>query len=106
MLLLLADDVRSMAFVAWQNRVRNDLLHYCKHVEAMDVIMPRNVCRNALLQVARKLDGPVVVQKGSADAISDGEQTIACTREGSPRRAGGQVPNLQGCCVCAIACNM
>lgn len=33
----------------------------------------------------------MVVQKGSADTISDGKHTIACTREGSPRRAGGQV---------------
>ena len=44
-----------------------------------------------MIQVARKLGGPVVVQKGSADSISDGTHTIACTWEGSPRRAGGQV---------------
>lgn len=50
----------------------------------------------ALPEVARKLGGPVVVQKGSADSISDGKQTIACTREGSPRRAGGQGDVLSG----------
>jgi len=46
--------------------------------------------------VVKQLGGPVVVQKGSADTISDGKHTIACSREGSPRRAGGQV----GCLDC------
>ena len=47
--------------------------------------------RYLVLQVVRKLNGPTLVQKGSADNICDGRTTLACTREGSPRRAGGQV---------------
>ena len=42
------------------------------------------------LQVVQKLDGPVVVQKGSTDNISDGVAAAACSLQGSLRRAGGQ----------------
>ncbi len=53
--------------------------------------------RRVAAQVARKLGGPVVVQKGAADAISNGRQNITCTLEGSPRRAGGQVRPPASC---------
>ena len=46
---------------------------------------------SSTLQVAAKYDGPIIVQKGLHDAISDGKQTIVCKADGSPRRAGGQV---------------
>lgn len=42
-------------------------------------------------QIAKKLDGPLLVQKGAKDGISDGTQTIYCEGNGSKRRAGGQV---------------
>ena len=42
-------------------------------------------------QIAKKLDGPLLVQKGAKDGISDGSQTIYCEGHGSKRRAGGQV---------------
>ena len=46
------------------------------------------------MQVAGRYDGPLVVQKGKYDSISDGQRTIVCRQEGSPRRAGGQVRPL------------
>lgn len=42
------------------------------------------------VQVARLYGGPLLVQKGKYDSISDGQRTIVCREEGSPRRAGGQ----------------
>lgn len=45
-------------------------------------------------QIAKKLNGPVLVQKGAKDGISDGSQTIYCEGNGSKRRAGGQVCNV------------
>lgn len=42
------------------------------------------------VQVTRLYDGPLVVQKSKYDSISDGQRTIVCRHEGSPRRAGGQ----------------
>ena len=42
-------------------------------------------------QIAKKLNGPLLVQKGAKDGISDGSQTIYCEGNGSKRRAGGQV---------------
>ena len=42
-------------------------------------------------QIAKKLNGPLLVQKGAKDGISDGNQTIYCEGNGSKRRAGGQV---------------
>lgn len=41
--------------------------------------------------LACSLEGPVVVRKGGADAVGDGQQVLVCDEEGSPRRAGGQV---------------
>ncbi len=41
--------------------------------------------------MAARYDGPVIVQKGPHDAMSDGKQTVVCKVDGSPRRAGGQV---------------
>ena len=54
-------------------------------------------CRqDQLEQIAKKLEGPLVVQKGAKDGISDGQTTIYCEGGGSKRRAGGQVcPALQ-----------
>lgn len=49
---------------------------------------------DALEEVARRLQGPVVVRKGSVDRISDGRQTIVCKEEGSHRRAGGQASDV------------
>ena len=40
--------------------------------------------------MVQKLAGPVVVQKGGADSICDGGATVACSLQGSLRRAGGQ----------------
>ena len=53
-------------------------------------------------QIAKKLEGPLLVQKGAKDGISDGSQTIYCEGNGSKRRAGGQVcrmanTHLLGC---------
>lgn len=42
-------------------------------------------------KIASKLEGPVVVQKGARDGITDGKTTIYCEGGGSKRRAGGQV---------------
>ena len=47
--------------------------------------------QDQLEQITKKLEGPVVVQKGARDGISDGQQTIYCEGNGSKRRAGGQV---------------
>ena len=42
-------------------------------------------------QVAARYDGPIIVQKGPHDAMSDGKHSVVCNVDGSPRRAGGQV---------------
>jgi hypothetical protein len=47
-----------------------------------------------------RLDGPVVVRKGAADAVGDGRQVVLCEEEGSPRRAGGQVRPAVLICPC------
>ena len=47
--------------------------------------------QDQLEQIAKKLEGPLVVQKGAKDGISNGKQTIYCEGNGSKRRAGGQV---------------
>lgn len=76
------------------------------HIEHMQYwsvyVRWRDTDRSPVMQVAARLGGPTVVQKGSQDAISDGAQTIYCTTEGSPRRAGGQV----GCGFSMKACNV
>ena len=46
---------------------------------------------NQVQEIAAMLDGPTIVQKGSADAITNGHSTIHCEGYGSKRRSGGQV---------------
>ena len=46
---------------------------------------------NQVQEIAAMLDGPTIVQKGSADAITNGHSTIHCKGYGSKRRSGGQV---------------
>lgn len=44
----------------------------------------------ALQRICQRLEGPVVVRKGAADAVAYGRQVVMSQEEGSPRRAGGQ----------------
>ncbi len=65
--------------------------------------------QDQLEQIAKKLEGPLVVQKGAKDGISDGTTTIYCEGGGSKRRAGGQVcpasaPPLAPLQHCSIFC--
>jgi ATP-dependent NAD(P)H-hydrate dehydratase len=69
---------------------------YARLADAVGIEVDEEDPTAQLEEVVRKLGGPVVVQKGSADTISDGRHTIACTREGSPRRAGGHGDVLSG----------
>lgn len=56
----------------------------------------REAPEDALLEVTKALDGPVVVRKGAEDRICDGQRIISNGEAGSMRRAGGQVPYLSG----------
>ncbi|CAL8069827.1 unnamed protein product [Calicophoron daubneyi] len=51
---------------------------------------------NATELLAKTLDGVTIVRKGPKDLISNGETTIFCGEEGSPRRCGGQGDLLSG----------
>ena len=44
-----------------------------------------------LMEIAKALDGPVIVRKGAKDAICDGKRSLFNGEAGSKRRAGGQV---------------
>lgn len=46
--------------------------------------------------LAKALCGVTVVRKGPFDIISNGEMTVVCEEEGSPRRCGGQGDLLSG----------
>jgi ATP-dependent NAD(P)H-hydrate dehydratase len=58
---------------------------------------------DALKQVAFALNGPIIVQKGSYDVISNGHVTLVCSEQGSLRRAGGQGDVLSGTIATYIA---
>jgi ATP-dependent NAD(P)H-hydrate dehydratase len=58
---------------------------------------------NALENVTKSLNGPIIVQKGSSDVISDGNLTLHCSEQGSLRRAGGQGDVLSGTIATYIA---
>ncbi|KAK3099405.1 hypothetical protein FSP39_003890 [Pinctada imbricata] len=49
-----------------------------------------------LTKVCRELGNVTIVQKGEVDIISDGENVLVCSNEGSPRRCGGQGDLLSG----------
>lgn len=46
--------------------------------------------------LSRKMGNVTIVQKGEDDIISDGDNALVCTAEGSPRRCGGQGDLLSG----------
>ncbi|XP_006884014.1 PREDICTED: ATP-dependent (S)-NAD(P)H-hydrate dehydratase [Elephantulus edwardii] len=50
----------------------------------------------AVLRLSQALGNLTVVQKGERDVISDGEQVLVCSQEGSSRRCGGQGDLLSG----------
>lgn len=50
----------------------------------------------AVLRLSQALGNVTVVQKGEQDMISDGEQVLVCSQEGSGRRCGGQGDLLSG----------
>ncbi|XP_015106569.1 ATP-dependent (S)-NAD(P)H-hydrate dehydratase isoform X5 [Vicugna pacos] len=52
--------------------------------------------RGAVLRLSQALGNVTVVQKGERDVISDGEQVLECSQEGSGRRCGGQGDLLSG----------
>ncbi|XP_036687118.1 ATP-dependent (S)-NAD(P)H-hydrate dehydratase isoform X1 [Balaenoptera musculus] len=60
-----------------------------------DPLDGRDRCR-AVLSLSRALGNVTVVQKGEQDVISDGEQVLTCSQEGSGRRCGGQGDLLSG----------
>ncbi|XP_006909425.1 ATP-dependent (S)-NAD(P)H-hydrate dehydratase isoform X1 [Pteropus alecto] len=52
--------------------------------------------RGAVLRLSQALGNVTVVQKGEQDVISDGEQVLECSQQGSNRRCGGQGDLLSG----------
>ncbi|CAH8627151.1 unnamed protein product [Dicrocoelium dendriticum] len=54
------------------------------------VILTPNVVEFERLCNAVALGGVTIVRKGPSDVISNGEMTIVCEEDGSPRRCGGQ----------------
>ncbi|XP_053419503.1 ATP-dependent (S)-NAD(P)H-hydrate dehydratase isoform X2 [Nycticebus coucang] len=49
-----------------------------------------------VLRLSQALGNVTVVQKGEQDVISDGQQVLVCSQEGSGRRCGGQGDLLSG----------
>jgi ATP-dependent NAD(P)H-hydrate dehydratase len=59
---------------------------------------PDQVDRTKLCeQLADRLGGVCIVQKGKDDYISDGNGTVICDRQGGLKRSGGQGDTLTGC---------
>ncbi|KAM6180070.1 ATP-dependent (S)-NAD(P)H-hydrate dehydratase isoform 3-T3 [Erethizon dorsatum] len=52
--------------------------------------------RGSVLRLSRALGNVTVVLKGEHDLISDGQQVLECSLEGSSRRCGGQGDLLSG----------
>uniref|UniRef100_H0X248 ATP-dependent (S)-NAD(P)H-hydrate dehydratase n=1 Tax=Otolemur garnettii TaxID=30611 RepID=H0X248_OTOGA len=51
---------------------------------------------SSVLRLSQALGNVTVVQKGEHDVISDGQQVLTCSQEGSGRRCGGQGDLLSG----------
>jgi ATP-dependent NAD(P)H-hydrate dehydratase len=52
--------------------------------------------KNSQDQLSQSLGNVIIIMKGITDKITNGEQTIECNEEGSPRRCGGQGDLLAG----------
>lgn len=53
--------------------------------------------------LAKALDGPVILEKGKEDRISNGEEVLICDSPGTLKRAGGQGDILSGTLGCLLA---
>jgi NAD(P)H-hydrate repair Nnr-like enzyme with NAD(P)H-hydrate dehydratase domain len=47
-------------------------------------------------ELARALEGPLVLSKGQVDVLTDGTTSLVVIADGSPRRCGGQGDVLTG----------
>lgn len=64
-----------------------------------NAVLPNTRSSDSLIEtesLAKALGGVTIVRKGPSDVISNGEMTIVCEEDGSPRRCGGQGDLLSG----------
>eukprot|EP00210_Caulerpa_lentillifera_P002549 g2446.t1 len=62
-----------------------------------DLVSENNELREFLaVEVARQLNGPIIVSKGQFDIITNGSFIVHCTEESTNRRCGGQGDVLSG----------
>lgn len=78
-------------------------MEFKRLADVLNVELKSGRNNDALQQITRSLDGPLVVEKGSSDKICDGEHIVECSEEGSLRRAGGQGDVLSGCIASFVA---
>ncbi|KAJ3150816.1 hypothetical protein HDU89_002812 [Geranomyces variabilis] len=57
----------------------------------------------AAQNLSKALGNVTILQKGGKDIISNGNEVIECSAEGSPRRCGGQGDLLSGACATFLA---
>nr|XP_054301855.1 ATP-dependent (S)-NAD(P)H-hydrate dehydratase isoform X4 [Pongo pygmaeus] len=58
--------------------------------------MDSNDSHGSVLRLSQALGNVTVVQKGECDILSNGQQVLVCSQEGSSRRCGGQGDLLSG----------
>nr|XP_054384662.1 ATP-dependent (S)-NAD(P)H-hydrate dehydratase isoform X3 [Pongo abelii] len=58
--------------------------------------MDSNDSHGSVLRLSQALGNVTVVQKGERDILSNGQQVLVCSQEGSSRRCGGQGDLLSG----------
>lgn len=57
----------------------------------------------AAKQLAAALGGPIILEKGKDDRITNGEEVLICSSPGTLKRAGGQGDILSGTLGCLLA---
>ncbi|CAO1630047.1 unnamed protein product [Parajaminaea phylloscopi] len=79
-----------------------NVVEFGRLCNAMKVDTQQNPDQAAKL-LAQALDGPVIIEKGKEDRVTNGKEVLICSSQGSLKRAGGQGDILAGTLSCLLA---
>lgn len=79
-----------------------NVVEFGRLCNAMKVDTEKNPNEAAKL-LSQALNGPVILQKGKDDRITNGKEVLTCSAPGSLKRAGGQGDILAGTLSCLLA---
>ena len=80
-----------------------NVVEFARLAKSMDLDISSTEPDQACAMLAKKFGGITIIQKGTCDYISNGEQTLISDGQGGLKRSGGQGDTLTGCLATMLA---